>query len=307
MAITGTGTEADPYLVHDYTELHELKNIYTGHEMKYAKLCNDINCNDYGSEFQWETVQLGDGTYSGMTMILDLDGHTIKNVALKSGNKMFQLKEYAGTGSGIKNGKILNVFTNGANAVIDAEMYNGTYIDCSLNGISFSINATGEAASPFVGVDITACAIYLLTYKLTRGLFDSCTCKQSDVWFDVKEVNYNYPDGGCSFDYCRIRGTISGSAGFYGHNNNTRTTFNNNFSNCVIEIDNTDWYREGAQYNYAPNPMIYGFNAGTNTCIINKDKICDSANTSWQFMTTEQIRDGSYINSKGFVVVEVGD
>lgn len=305
MAITGTGTQADPYLVHDYNELRALKN-YTGNEMKYAKLCNDINCNDYGSDFQWETVQLGDGSSSGMTMILDLDSHTIKNVAIKPGNKMFLLKAYGGRGSGIKNGMIRNVFANAAGAVVESE-FDGSTIVGSLNGISFSINATGESTYTFIGVNIAACAIYLLTYKLTRALFDSCTCQQSDVWFDVKDVNYNYPDGSCAFSYCRIRGTISGSAGFSGHPNNVRTTFNNNFSYCVIEIDNTDWYREGAQFNYAPNPMIYGFNGNTNTCIINKDKICDTSNTSWQFMTTEQIRDPDYINSKGFVVVEVGD
>lgn len=305
MAITGSGTEQDPYLVHNYDEIKSL-HTYSGQMMKYAKLCNDINCNDYGAEFQWETVQLGDGSSSGMTMTLDLDGHTIKNVALKSGNRMFLFKAYGGRGSHIKNGKILNVFANGANAVIESEFYNGSIVG-GLREISFSINATGESASPFVGVDITACAMYLLTYKLTRGLFDSCTCKQSDVWFDVKDVNYNYPDGGCTFSYCRIRGTISGSAGFSGHTNNTRTTFNNNFSYCVIEIDNTDWYREGAQFNYAPDPMIYGFNSNTNTCIINKDKICDTNKTSWQFMTTEQIRNPDYINSKGFVVVEVGE
>lgn len=303
MAITGTGTEQDPYTVHDYTELRQLSSIRHYSGMLFAKLANDINCNDYGADFEWEQVTIGDGVYSGMTMVLDLDNHTIKNVSVKQNNNMFYLETYSDRGSCIKNGKILNVFTSGAKAILEGK--NNSYN--SIESLSISVNTTGSTYVPFTCISIISCAIYALTYLMKAPFFYACICRQSDLYFDVKEVNYYYPDGSCTFSYCRIRGTISGSAGFSGHSNNMRTTFNNNFSNCVIEVDNTDWYREGAQFNYAPDPLIYGFNSSTNVCLINKDKICDSNKSSWQFMTTEQIRDADYINSKGFVVVEVGD
>ena len=108
MAITGSGTEQDPFIVHSYDEIRTAAGLYSGSYYTYIKLGNNINCNDYGDYFEWETITLGT---SGVNVcVLDLDSHYIKNVKVKEDNSMFSLIGFSGNNAEIKNGKLLNIF-----------------------------------------------------------------------------------------------------------------------------------------------------------------------------------------------------
>ena len=128
MAITGSGTEQDPYIVHDYTELRTACN----NSNVFVELANSIDCNDYGEDFEWQTVTLGDGSD------LDLKTHTIKNFKAADDNYAFR----CGNWSKIHNGKILNVYlarSDGFSALWNSTESRWAYLE----NLSISIN-TGE-------------------------------------------------------------------------------------------------------------------------------------------------------------------
>lgn len=309
MAITGTGTKDDPYIVHNYDEL---KEKYTeGNESSiewYIKLVNDIDCNDLGDDWEWTAMPRGYGNKH-----IDLDGHTIKNIMIKSGSSLFSDKNGS---TYISNGKILNVFNNGA-----VNIFNGV----TLNDISISVNGTGVTDIAFVGSRMTNCALYYKTAKLNNYIAtcyhqeDQVYFKNCDLWFDVFDVNektlaentnrvISYSRIG--FENCRMRGTIKGiPAGFdgssYGGDYSGKGLFNRAYcNNCVIEMDTTGLVFT-ADYQYLL--PIFRTLDGTNS-IINKDKMsdrCDLSNKNYA-CTTSQMRDADYLNSIGFNVVKVG-
>lgn len=309
MAITGTGTKDDPYIVHNYDEL---KEKYTeGNESSiewYIKLVNDIDCNDLGDDWEWTAMTRGYGNKH-----IDLDGHTITNIMIKSGSSLFSDKNGS---TYISNGKILNVFNNGA-----VNIFNGV----TLNDISISVNGTGVTDVAFVGSRMTNCALYYKTAKLNNCI---ATCyhqenqvyfKNCDLWFDVLDVNgktlaentsraTNYTLIG--FENCRMRGIIKGiPAGFggssYGGDYEGKGLFNRAYcNNCVIEMDTIELvFTADYQWLYP----IFRTLDGTNS-VINKDKMSDRCKLSDKnyACTTSQMRDPDYLNSIGFNVVKVG-
>ena len=155
MAITGTGTEQDPWIVHSYAEIKsciESIDVTSSYGPYYLELANDINCNDYGADFTWETVK---HSSTSAQWEFDLKGHTIKNVLIKSGsNSMF----VGGTSSGnyncyIRNGKILNVFAQDTHELFRAVAF---------ENISFSGNASVLRSDRcFHSCGFTNCAVYV--------------------------------------------------------------------------------------------------------------------------------------------------
>ena len=284
MAITGTGTQADPWIVHNYDEIKDvLVNKISNNT--YAKLANDIDCNEYGDTWEWETITLG----ANWVFEFDLGGHTIKNIMIKSGNSLFYGKS---TVNVIRNGKILNVFNNDGESVIAG---NGL----TLKDISMSINGTGLTSYAFNFTKFQDCAIYFKSNKLLDHFYNHNTgtsemVKNSDFYFEIGDMNYknlfhNITSVGL-IDSCRFRGKIGGNKDYgwlhyYAVNNS------------VIEIDTT----ESTGYNSATMNISQG-------TIINTD-ICSETQTATQLIkcTTAQRRDADYLNSIGFTVVKVGE
>ena len=157
MAIAGTGTQADPWIVHNYDEIKDVFQNRVTSDNLYAKLANDINCNDYGDTWEWETIAV----YANWNFEFDLDGHTIKNIMIKSGNSLFYGKS---TVNVIRNGKILNVFNNSGASVIDG---NGL----TLKDISMSVNGTGLTSNAFNQISMNNCAVYFKSNKLNNEVF----------------------------------------------------------------------------------------------------------------------------------------
>lgn len=73
----GTGTSADPYLIHNVKELKRLK--YDNERRYYYKLANDI---DLGSITNWEPIGTEEHPFTGN---FDGNGYTIKNLRIETG------------------------------------------------------------------------------------------------------------------------------------------------------------------------------------------------------------------------------
>ena len=293
MAITGTGTQVDPFLVHDYDEI---KSAYgtAANDTVYIRLENDINCNDYGDTWEWETI-----TSNYNYNIFNLNGHTIKNIMIKSGNALFESKTNS---SIIHNGKILNVFNNSGLSVINGK-------GVTLKDISMSVNGTGLTSYGFNNVFFENCAVYYKSSKLQSyiiysgsvfGGVDGVGAKNCDFYFDVNNMNgKNLINSlnGINYDNCRFRGSVSGASNSYYLLDSGKCI------NSVVEIDtrNMAWGSMGSSF-MRPCKL-------TSTGIINTEisPNLDGGTSGLTACTTAQMRDADYLNSIGFTVVKVGE
>ena len=211
-------------------------------------------------------------------------------------------------GSTIKNGKILNVFLNGANAFS---------LNASFENVSISINGSGSKSSIFEGrptvgtPTITSCAIYIEMSVLTHAIFSSYILSNTDIKLLISDNNQTLVFAYGSATDCRIRGKISGAATLQSNNYivlgyyNLYGGSNCTFTNCVIDIDASEmtYSISGPEFT-----MICPFNdAGYNTNVICKSEFPSGAPIPnvWNYMTHSEIRNGDTLRAKGFVVVNV--
>lgn len=289
MAITGTGTKDDPWIVHNYDEI---KNLMPNmRDNSYVKLANDIDCNEYGDTWEWETITLGNWNFE-----FDLDGHTIKNIMIKSGNSLFS---GASNINVIRNGKILNVFDNTGESII-----NGSGL--ILKDISMSVNGNGLTSYGFKGVLFENCAVYYKTSKLQSNIIyfstevgsGSTVAKNCDFYFDVNDINSKNLTSSVdyvNYDNCRFRGSVSGRS------SSNYLLGKGKCINSVVDIDTTNmtW---SSMTSLLKRPCDQ-----TSTGIINTEISPNLGDTSGlKACTTSQMRDPDYLNSIGFNVVKVG-
>ena len=286
MAITGTGTQADPWIVHNYDEIKDVFQNRVTSDNLYAKLVNDIDCNDYGDTWEWETIAV----YANWNFEFDLDGHTIKNIMIKSGNSLFYGKS---TVNVIRNGKILNVFNNSGASVIDG---NGL----TLKDISMSVNGTGLTSYAFNQISMNNCAVYFKSNKLNQEVFLRANItspfKNTDFYLDISNVNSKKIFGGSNnyltIDNCRISGKLRGALV-------SKYLSLGGATNSVIEVDTTLADCVSAQTIFSD----------VSTGIINTEisPNLDGGTSGLTACTTAQMRDADYLNSIGFAVVKVGE
>ena len=285
MAITGTGTKADPWIVHNYDEIKDVLQNKLDSDT-YAKLANDIDFKDYGDAWEWETITLR----ANWVFEFDLGGHTIKNIMIKSGNSLFYGKS---TVNVIRNGKILNVFNNAGASVIDG---NGL----TLKDISISVNGTGLTDCAFNQISMDNCAVYFKSNKLNNEVFLRANItspfKNTDFYLDISNVNSKKIFGGSNnyltIDNCRISGKLRGALV-------SKYLSLGGATNSVIEVDTTLADCVSAQtifsdvstgiINTEISPNLTGGTSGLTAC------------------TTAQMREADYLNSIGFTVVKVGE
>lgn len=290
MAITGSGTQADPYIVHDYTELRTACN----NSNVYVELGNNIDCNDYGENFEWQTVSLGGGSD------LDLKGHTIKNFKVADNNYAFHNNNW----SKVHNGKILNVYlarSYGFSAKWNSTESRTAYFE----NLSISANTGAGVATNDVFRDLTlnACAIYIEGGITSLELNDCSYFMPYSADYPISncDIYISNPNGnklGYIFRYssanqqvaknCRIRGNYNvqegaiwvGLAGYC----STR--------NCVWDITSncTDSHVGG----------------GTGTGIINTDNLPSGFNTRGiTAVDSTEIISGAALRAKNFDVINV--
>lgn len=248
MAITGTGTISDPYIVHDYTELKEACE-YQNYDASsstigtnYVKLASDIDCNDYGSAWEWEPVDLKNTTSGSQHFTeLDLDGHTIKNVYVKTGSyRMFtgvSNSSYNDYGI-IKNGKILNVFAMNSNGFAQYV----TYKNISFSGnYSSLLGSAGSAV--FMACQFYECAVYLESANHGNHVIFSASPLRminTDVELHIDNIAntsvvvFNLGSGIRQVENSRITGSLTGTSEISSSNSDLIASYG--LTNCVIEL-----------------------------------------------------------------------
>lgn len=304
MAITGSGTEQDPYLVHSYDEL---KSTINGiQQYAYIDLVNDIDCNDYGESFEWSTVSVSGST---RRFFLDLKGHTIKNMKLASNSSMFATGRDAGN-SLIKNGKILNLFiTNESKGFCVHATDTGQITGLTIDNVSMSVNVSGNINfSCIIACEIKNCAIYIEGTNFKGNSNTPClffsydtsgyhqSIENSDFYFDIENSKTNVfcgdQFGEKHIKNCRFRGKCNFSSS---ESTNKYMMFNGRacMEDCVIDLESTNIRLEA-----------YGYSTGT---VANKDILPVSAFESSAIIQVEadEIISGSALRAAGFNVVNV--
>ena len=331
MAVTGSGTQADPWIVHSYDEFISTKTLPVTDGTFYVKFFDTpnqtIDCNTYGSEFKWHQHDCG---YSG-NWYIDLNGCTIKNFIIADGETMFPgySTQWVGNRSFyISNGSFRNVFIGSATS-----KFCSNYVH--FQDVSISFNFAGSTVTPFEGngsVTFDNCAMYLVGSTLQAPIITRATLTDTDIELHISNLNGNIPFSGndwnnCStLQDCRIQGKLGGNV----HNSNFEgcgtvlgiPTENTNadyqlcqYINCVIDLDLTDTTFTERGYG-APYKVI----AASGSTYMNTNVICKSHYPStgeatglvypsdWNYMDHEgsqSIRNGTYLNNQGFTVVEV--
>lgn len=314
MAITGSGTEQDPYLVHSYDELKTVatENSYCPqYSHRYISLDADINCNDYGADFEWETIALG---HDSRGFTFDLNGHTIKNIAVKQDNSVINASikgsnVYGAWYSEFKgNGKILNVFTKPNNSMYLIRGYNASHVvsnlsmsvslgnnskgvfrDTALNGVACYI----ESGSFTVGTDVNA---LILSFSNTGDTTSDYRIKDSDFDIHVNNLQtalysaYNQAQRLVVTD-SRFKGKLASTSEV-----NLEFLACGYMSNCVVDIDFLNFTATNAKISRYPCNGV-----------INGDKVPSSgfAISGLTSCTSSEIVTGEALRGKNFTVVNV--
>ena len=309
MAITGTGTELDPVVVHSYDELkYACEQHGSTIERYYIKLGADIDCNEYGSDWEWQTIVLGSNS-SGANKnnsvdFLDPDGvtqHVIKNVYVKNSNKLFDSDNTSH--AEVKSGKIINVF--GANPTNFAT-------NVHFDNMSISFQFGTPTANVFSSCDITNCAIYAIvvnatTYHLISYSGAGTTVKNLDLYCEIGGISssntciFHSASSAAYVDSVRVSGKMSAIG------SNTPIIASQKMVNSVVNVDMSGVLSEGS----AGNKQVISGN-GNNTTVVNTS-LLQSANPSFYYLpgasnlraTTAQIKTGADLRSLGFLVVNV--
>ena len=332
MAVTGTGTQADPFVVHSYSEFISLSGHAPISDTKavYIKWFDEpgqvLDCNEYGSEFKWGSFAAISG-YGGYTIYVDLNGSTIKNLIVADGVEMFTGTSWGGENMvvNVSNGAIRNVFMGSSTSKIC-----NTYVD--FHDISMSINVAGSTVSPFNGdwshnINIDNCALYLVASTLTAPLMSQVRITDTDIELQISNQNGVVPFTGdmnamepwSMLKDCRIQGKIGGSpiamtesgkCSVFGCATSEYSGDNGKvvkLTNCVVDVDLTDSYFDS----YGANYSIYEANSSELNIFCNSHYPSQGQETGytypsdWNYISHSLMRNGAYLNAQGFTVVEV--
>ena len=307
MAITGTGTEQDPFIVHSYDELkYACEQHGNTYEKFYTKLANDINCNDYGEDWEWETITLGsNASGANKNNCVDLDGHTIKNVYIKNNNGLFTSNSTAA--GDLKNGKILNVFGNSPSRILTK---------VSVDNISMSMQLGTPSATLFDSNIIINCAFYIVITSAGGRTIFYCVAggiKNIDLYIELYNCGANtrifHGSGHVNADLDSVRavGTMKIPVGSDPPAPTDGIWTYGKATNSVFDIDMTDFNYAGISGN---SKGIFG-SAGDNTTVINWNKVPHESSADYtatgylKATSTEEMKIGADLRSLGFLVVNV--
>lgn len=249
-AITGTGTVNDPYIVHNYDEIkwacEDESAIPEGQTTSipvYLKLNNNIDCQEYAQDFEWEiTCQ--------HALDIDLNNKTIKTFYIVERSYMFIIPSAAANFS-LHDGSILNIYGNWfnpSNAIFSYAHSSNcvlsiTNVSMSINISQFS-NSTGciiyTTTADTLYKQFTNCAITLegILPSTCNVLFYGCGLFTCDIMCNVAFKSTTFvPLTSCVLQDCRFQGLIDCSEasnwgyGYFGNGTIAR--------NCVFDLEMT--------------------------------------------------------------------
>lgn len=306
MAITGTGTELDPYLVHDYDEIKTfITDTIVGDT--YGKLANNIDCNEYSAGWEWESIQLPN--VSGTVRHLDLDSHTIENIYIKDNNSLFLGRGTASQYIEINNGKILNVFGNNIKSIASYCYFNNISLSSQINTVS-----DGAALNLCKADRLGLYIIFMHGNQKAIFATNAMYLKNIDVYTEVYDITSTSSATGTAFmifkntasggsytlDSIRVEGKLVPSSTC----TNATTIFSNKvITNSVFEVDTTAFDEVlSTEQNVVPSSST-----ATNT-VINASKLSSSHVIPTGYMSASSntaMRTGSDLRTIGFLVVNV--
>ena len=278
--MTGAGTQTEPFLVGNIPDFREA----VAQDNAYVKLTNDIDCNKE-NYLEWQNL-------ISKCIEIDFDNHAVINPLVATDNYMFD----GSSKTLLKNGKILNVYENGANYIIK---------NCALSNMAVSSHLTKTMSTAFQGIAADRCNFVIFNQDLNNK-----------AWFSVAQSIA----GINSFKNCRFRldGNINDDSVFDSWNSNTGNLV---ADGCLFEGK--------INVNYATGGLPYIIYGGIINCVWAVDtlnntgdtvRLAGSANNTniYQYdisglnnhldaipCNAEQIRNPDYLNSVGFTVVEV--
>ena len=303
MAVTGRGTQDDPYIVHDYYELRDTfpkqAKDEQGADMGsgspcYIELVSDINCNDYGVDFVWEGLYTPSGYYEEAShTYLDLKGHTIKNFSIAA-SAYFVRKNRGGVT--IKNGKILNVFGAGA-------AYFSSNID-RLENLCISMNMTGMTSGNNIlsATNVYRCSIYCICKSQTITFLQVPNIQLCDVFMDIKPNQYFVGTGANTNTQtsCRFRGTVKGMhmnvLGSWAYSSGVA-------KDCVF---NFEFINESQGVSPSPVSYVSGSTGNVENYELTGRK-SHTSSTAVLYVDSDQMKNADYLSEHGFVVYDVTD
>lgn len=183
MAVTGTGTFSDPYIVHDYDELESISSL-AGTTRRYIKLGNDI------SGLNVPVWNLYNGYSGGLD--INLNGHAIKDVTLDfAGNDRYDNCNLLPI-----NREYINGAETNTNCVHDGRIINISFANiCQTAAIQYfnfrRVNFGISCTYKFIDYDLGS------DYRV-KGLFQNCRFEKCTGVITAHFNNYttiihNYP------------------------------------------------------------------------------------------------------------------
>lgn len=203
--MTGTGTQTDPYIIMDYTDLCNI----TGGSTKYYKLGADIDFSQTDRKSDADSIVVS-------FKELDGDGHTISNYfgrrsSATSYNSMFK---YTATSYGtVKNLNFTGIYLSGGITCLFDMSGNANYVYLKNCRIATKINDTGQAGyAMFNKVSLTDCEVLIegtSDYTKLITSLDSTGCLfRINLTFLNKNVTSLLSVFKGSISFCGITGKI---------------------------------------------------------------------------------------------------
>ena len=167
-AITGAGTENNPYVIHNYDELkwccEDADAVPEGQaktDYVYVKVNNDIDCVAYGGSFRWIIA-------CDHAIDLNMNNKTIENFYIHPNGYMFSVPNTVRKLS-VHDGKLLNIYGDWISTSVSVMNINSNTTDTAVTfkNISMSIDATN-----FSNTQTVLCTGYPSYLTLTNCTID---------------------------------------------------------------------------------------------------------------------------------------
>lgn len=279
MAMTGSGTKDEPYLVD--TVLSFIAALLQ--DGAYIKVTKDLNCNNELQE--WKTIV-------PTAIDVDMNGYKLLAPYIQTDQYLFNPTE--STNFTIRNGYILGVYGNYAKGI-------GQYI--TFKGMAMTFYPNGCTDVPFKHCSFINCNTYVKNNN-----------SQNKVWFEGYSImsNSNFilygkppkisnDDGifkgqaykSLTLDNCRLQGELYGKGDGNGWHN--LLGYNSEMQNSVVDITVKD---------KSIMPIYLGNTSYITNTLLREGEFSDTAN-GYILSSYEEIRSVAHSNEVNFTVVEV--
>lgn len=309
-AITGAGTENNPYVIHNYNELkwccEDADAVPEGQDKTdyvYVKLNNDIDCSTYGMSFRWCIT-------CEHAVDIHLNSKAIENFYIQPAQYMFVVPITARNLS-VHDGKILNVYGDW--------IYNSTSVLSPASGdtinfknVSMSIDVSNLSSQILIysangyALTMTNCTIDLKGSSISKGgvmyLGYGCKYYTCDFHLDIttdQRILYIFYGGASNMGYalnCRVMGRVQ----LNGFSATSYCVYNATIRNCVFDVQVAP-----VQSSTVTAPFAYGMGqAVINYGIYNTDKLPNYSFTGTNYIACTTADMDMRVNPNADVVLQ---